>query len=172
MINIATLWDPQSDTQGHFFFFTFPLHRTDISSLPLLFSLFFLSFLLQAGFFQLLLFFFSFFFFSSSRLGSFIFFSFFFFSFFFILVSFLLFLHEMMAEMAEGFDFSCDLNFNRAKVCFWRFDFKAFFFLIFFFIFLSFSDPLQRFFFFPSSYFFFLISFFLLQTHSTIFIHA
>ena len=105
-----------------FFFFTFSLHRTDISSLPLLFSLFFLSFLLQAGFFQLLLFFLSFFF-SSSWLGSFIFFSFFFFFFsflffFFTLVSFLLFLHAMMAEMAKGFDFSCDLHFNRVKVCF------------------------------------------------------
>ena len=46
-----------------FFFFTFSLLRTDISFVPLLFSLFFLSFLLQAGFFQLLLFFLSFFFF-------------------------------------------------------------------------------------------------------------
>ena len=45
MVNIVTLWDPWSNTQDHFFFFIFPLHRTNISSLPLLFSLFsFLSF--------------------------------------------------------------------------------------------------------------------------------
>ena len=99
-----------------FLFFTFSLHHTSF-----LFS-FFLSFLLQAGFFELLLFFLSFFF-SSSWLGSFIFFSFFFFFFsflffFFTLFSFLLFLNAMMAEMAKGFDFSCDLHFNRVKVCF------------------------------------------------------
>ena len=59
-----------------FFFFTFSLHRTDISSLPLLFSLFFF----KLGSFNC--FSFSYLFFSSSRLGSFIFFSFFSFSFF------------------------------------------------------------------------------------------
>lgn len=142
-----------------------PLFLSTVTSF--LFSSF-LSFLLQAGFFQLLLFFFFFFtagffhlllsfsfscffcifFLSSSWLGSFIFCYFFFLfsflSFFFTLVSFLLFLHAMMAEMVEGFDFSCDLSFNRVKVCFWGFDFKAFifFFLIFFFIFLSSSDAL------------------------------
>ena len=105
-----------------FFFFTFSLHRTDISSLPLLFSLFFLSFLLQAGFFQLLLFFLSFFFFFFMarffHLLLFFLFLFSFLFFFFTLVSFLLFLHAMMAKMAKGFDFSCDLHFNRVKVCF------------------------------------------------------
>ena len=106
-----------------FFYFTFSLHRTNISSLPLLFSLFFLSFLLQARFFQLLLLFFFFFFFfffvlllllhgwvlSSSSLFSF-FFSFFllhfgFFSQLPIIIyysSFFLFLHAMIVEMAEG----------------------------------------------------------------------
>ena len=77
-----------------FFYFTFSLHCTNISSLLFLFSLFFLSFLLQARFFQLLLLsFFSFFVLlllhiwvlSSSSLFSFL-------SFFFTLVSFLNFL--------------------------------------------------------------------------------
>ena len=118
MVNIVTLRDPRSDTQDHtcsniFFFFTFSLHRIDISSLPLLFSLFFLSFLLQVGFFQLLLFFLSFFFFFTARFFHLL--LFFFLFLFFTLVSFLLFLHAMMAE---GFDFSCDLRFNRVKVCF------------------------------------------------------
>ena len=139
MVNIVTLRDPRSDTQDHtcsiiFFFFTFSLHRIDISSLPLLFSLFFLSFLLQVRFFQLLLFFLSFFFFFTARFFHLL--LFFFLFLFFTLVSFLLFLHAMMAE---GFDFNCDLRFNRVKVCFlglelwilWRNFFWCFFLFLF-----------------------------------------
>ena len=90
------IMEPKLDTQDHVCTQTsFSLHRTNISSLPLLFSLFFISFLLQAGFFQLLLLFFFLFsvllllhgwVLSSSSLFSFLSF------FFFTLVSFLSFL--------------------------------------------------------------------------------
>ena len=126
------------------FFFTFSLHHTDISSLPLLFCLFFLSFLLQAGFFQLLLFFLSLFFFfgSSSWLGSFIFFSFFLFLFSFFSSSlwflfsttyysssFFLFLHAMMEK---GF------NFSGLRCAFWAWScgFCGVIFLVFLFVFI------------------------------------
>ena len=128
MVNIVTLWDPRSDTQDHTCAQTF-FSSSLFLSIVLIFLLSLSSFL-----FSFFLFFFKLgsfscfsfsylFFFSSSWLGSFIFFSFFFFFFsflffFFTLVSFLLFLHTMMAEMAKGFDFSCDLRFNRVKVCF------------------------------------------------------
>ncbi|KAM4107097.1 hypothetical protein ACJW30_04G114600 [Castanea mollissima] len=120
MVNIVTLWDPRSNTQDHmcsniFFFFTFSLHRTDISSLRLLFSLFFLFFFKLASF---SCFSFSYHFFFFFTAGFFHLLLFFFFFFFFTLDSFLLFLHSMMAKIEEGFDFSCDLSFNRVKVCF------------------------------------------------------
>ena len=97
-----------------------------LSLSPFLFSLFFLSFLLQAGFFQLLLF-------------SLFIYLFFFFTTVFFFFFFLLFLHAMMAEMAKGFDFSCDLRFNRVKVCFLGLELWILwgnFFLVFLFIFI------------------------------------
>ena len=86
-----------------FSFLSFFSSSSWVLSAASLFLFFFLFFFFTVGFFHLLLFF--------LFLFSFLFF-------FFTLVSFLLFLHVMMAEMAEGFDFSCDLHFNRVKVCF------------------------------------------------------
>ena len=124
------------------FFFTFSLHHTDISSLPLLFCLFFLSFLLQAGFFQLLLFFlslFSFFWFFF-MVGFFHLLLFFLFSFFSSSLWFLfsatyyssslfLFLHAMMAK---GF------NFSGLRCAFWAWScgFCGVIFLVFLFVFI------------------------------------
>ena len=90
MVNIPTVRHSRPHMCSNiFFFFSFSLHHPDISSLPLLFSLFFLSFLLQGGFFQLLLFLLSFFFFPFT-VGFFHLLLFFLFPFFFFFFSFFL----------------------------------------------------------------------------------
>ena len=124
------------------FFFTFSLHHTDISSLPLLFCLFFLSFLLKLGFFSCfsfsyLFFFFFWFFFMVGFFHLLLFFLFSFFSsslwFLFSATyyssSFFLFLHAMMAK---GF------NFSGLRCAFWAWScgFCGVIFLVFLFVFI------------------------------------
>ena len=106
------------------FFFTFSLHHTDISSLPLLFCLFFLSFLLKLGFFSCfsfsyLFFFFFWFFFMVGFFHLLLFFLFsFFFFFFFTMVSFLSYLLFFFILSFSSRDDGKGLQFQWVKVCF------------------------------------------------------